>query len=371
MNPNNQQSKEIAFMSVYKPSGSRFWWVAVYVPGSRSRYVRTSTRTEDKAKAKAVEQTIGLAMRRTAPAEHLHALIDALLGQSATRGTPIGGIWDAYERAYRIGGRTVADKTLGRRKGAVMRLEAWIMKMRPRITHVKDIDRSTAADYAEDLRKSGAKSKTRRNVISELTTVWKALQATQEISNHWGGVAPDVTDSKTGQSFSRDQESRLFRAADAAGHDWGMMCRLARCTGLRYGDIAGLTAEDVDRPASAIRLTPAKTLRHKIAVTLPIPEKIFALIKDKPGPLFPEAFSCLPRQMSKHPFSRVLSEAGLAGAGYTFHSWRHTFRTRLSEAGVSDDIAKRLGGWTQDKTAERYDHADRLEELRKAVEKAM
>lgn len=49
---------------------------------------------------------------------------------------------------------------------------------------------------------------------------------------------------------------------------------------------------------------------------------------------------------------------------------RHTFRTRLSEAGVSDDLAKRLGGWTENATAARYDHAERVEELRAAVEKA-
>ena len=29
-------------------------------------------------------------------------------------------------------------------------------------------------------------------------------------------------------------------------------------------------------------------------------------------------------------------KAKVAGEGHTFHSWRHTFRTRLSEAGVSD-----------------------------------
>ena len=66
----------------------------------------------------------------------------------------------------------------------------------------------------------------------------------------------------------------------------------------------------------------------------------------------------------------VLKEAKLDGKGYTFHSWRHTFRTRLSEAGVSDDLAKRLGGWTEDATAARYDHAERVEELRAAVRRA-
>ena len=42
----------------------------------------------------------------------------------------------------------------------------------------------------------------------------------------------------------------------------------------------------------------------------------------------------------------------------------------MSEAGVSDDLAKRLGGWTEDTTAARYDHAERIAELRAAVEKA-
>ena len=63
-------------------------------------------------------------------------------------------------------------------------------------------------------------------------------------------------------------------------------------------------------------------------------------------------------------------KAGIADQGYTFHSWRHTFRTRLSEAKVSTELAKKLGGWTVDKTAERYDHAERIEELRAAVEAA-
>jgi len=42
----------------------------------------------------------------------------------------------------------------------------------------------------------------------------------------------------------------------------------------------------------------------------------------------------------------------------------------LAEAGVSDDLAKRLGGWTSETTAARYDHAARIDELRRALERA-
>ena len=50
--------------------------------------------------------------------------------------------------------------------------------------------------------------------------------------------------------------------------------------------------------------------------------------------------------------------------------FRHFFRTQLARAGVSDDVAMRLGGWTQRETAARYDHDDHREQLAAAIEAA-
>jgi len=66
----------------------------------------------------------------------------------------------------------------------------------------------------------------------------------------------------------------------------------------------------------------------------------------------------------------ILERAKVKGKGLTFHSYRHTFRTRLKEAGVPNEIAKELGGWTQDATLARYNHADETEKLRAQMEKA-
>ena len=74
------------------------------------------------------------------------------------------------------------------------------------------------------------------------------------------------------------------------------------------------------------------------------------------------------QEQKKYPYKKVLDAAGITDPSITFHSWRHTFRTRLAEAGVSDDLAKRLGGWTNDKIIERYDHADKTDEIRRAIE---
>ena len=65
-------------------------------------------------------------------------------------------------------------------------------------------------------------------------------------------------------------------------------------------------------------------------------------------------------------FREVLNAAGI-GEGWTFHSWRHTFRSRLSEAGVDMETAKRLCGHTQDETSRHYDHAAHIEEYRSAI----
>jgi integrase len=54
------------------------------------------------------------------------------------------------------------------------------------------------------------------------------------------------------------------------------------------------------------------------------------------------------------PFRAILKAAGVTGA--TFHSWRHTFRTRISEAGAPQEIAMALGGWSQAATAGMYSH---------------
>ena len=74
--------------------------------------------------------------------------------------------------------------------------------------------------------------------------------------------------------------------------------------------------------------------------------------------------------MKGHPFADILKAAGVDPDKYTFHSFRHYFRTRLAAAGVSDETAMRLGGWTQRDTAARYDHDDHREELAAAIQAA-
>lgn len=45
-------------------------------------------------------------------------------------------------------------------------------------------------------------------------------------------------------------------------------------------------------------------------------------------------------------FARFLEKAGVTARGVVFHSFRHTFRDRMTEAGIPDSVADLLGGWS-------------------------
>lgn len=365
-------------MSLYKSAGSRFWWVAVYRKGMKQ--LRRSTGTEDRAQAEAIEAVIRLAQARTSPADRLHRMIDELAGEVTERpGLPLAGIWPEYSAWTEASGAGLAEHTLRDRSAAVRRFVEWAGEHWRAAATAEAVDRACAAGFARHLANNGAKSKTRKNVLSDLSTVWSGLMRTRDGlgGNPWRLVIPEVRDSERGSAFTPEQEAAVIAAADAAGRGWGLACRISRYTGLRYGDVARLRWADVDLAGGWIATAPAKTGRHGISVRIPIAKPLRQALEEARGKaqegaehvMPPEQWRHYPRQSVRYlcPFKEVLRRAGVAGP-YSFHSWRHTFRTRLSEAGVSDDLAKRLGGWTEDATAARYDHAARAEDLRRAVE---
>jgi integrase len=362
-------------MAVFKFRNSKFWWVSVYRGGGKPR-LRLSTGKEDKGEAEAVERVLRLAHAGKSTPDKLHAMIDALTGGQHD-GLPLSSVWDEYSRWMRSVGKELSVETERKRRRAVERLADWAASNWPSAKHAAAVDRSCALGFAEWLAGAGTSGKTRRNVIADLGTVWEGLRRIRDdvISNPWPLVLP-VDDSERLFPFTPAEERAVLEAADKIGKGWGLACRISRYTGLRYGDVARLRWDAVDFKAGVIRLKPSKTARHAIGVVLPVCKALgeaLSVVREGAGgsPEFvlPEHALAYPKpeQGEPGPFSLVLLKAGVRGR-HTFHSWRHTFRTRLAEAGVSDEIAKRLGGWTVDKTALRYDHDGRVAELAAAVE---
>ena len=202
-----------------------------------------------------------------------------------------------------------------------------------------------------------------------------------EIKSPWANLTPTDTDGKRGEAFSRDQERAIMAAAEKIGKGWPIACLVARHTGLRYGDIANLKWSEVDFGRNVIALEPRKTARHGIAVTVPMVAPLRAALLSERGKSASGGVFVLPFHAQLYGkgsesaykalnFKEVLDAAGVAGEGYTFHSWRHTMRSRLGEAGADIQTAKLLLGHTSDAMSLHYDHADHIEEMRTAIEAA-
>ena len=150
---------------------------------------------------------------------------------------------------------------------------------------------------------------------------------------------------------------------------------IAMHTGLRYGDVACMSWDQVDLAHGTIDVVPSKTRRSSgVHLLLPISSALMDPLVDAAsrcggtGYVLPEQALRYPKPISE-PFSSVLEQAGLKGRQWGFHCWRHTAATRLAEAGVPVETRQMICGWTNYAMAKHYDHASHLPEMREAVEK--
>lgn len=354
------------------------WWMEY-----RTRKVRkvlsTGCRKPDKAKAKQVFEAFKLAMRVKPERSATKKILDSIYGRAEGGGVPLDLAWGEYVRWRDGKGRKNAESSEYDKRREMAKLVAWAKSRH--LGNIEDIGVELAREYVKLL--TGA-NKTIRNKLQQLGTMWRALAALHPgIHNPWPAVTPDDDGSSVRrEAFTREEEERVFQACKEAGNDWFLASLISRWTGLRYGDVSRLVWGQVDLKEGSLSVTPSKTAKHGIKLCLPLAKPLKAALEERAkqlkGKMDPEDY-ILPSHASAvsyggmkfgHNFTPILAAAGIDTSNHTFHSWRHTFRTRLAEAGVSDDMARRLGGWTNLEMAGHYDHAKRLTEMREAIEKS-
>ena len=290
-------------------------------------------------------------------------------------GISLAAVGRVYEDWCRGKGRVVAPQTDVNRRNLLARFVAWADGRG--VADARAVSIAVARAFVAELRASGLSNKTLRTYAQYLGGIWRAVgQMVGELHNPWPAACPDDDGSSVRRAaFTPDEERRVLACASEVGHGWWLASVISRWTGLRYGDVARLAWEDVDIANRVIAITPSKTRRHGVRVTPPIAKPLLdALGRELRGRaraegfVLPEHAVAYPKPMDP-PFSDVLRRAGLDASAYTFHSWRHTFRTRLAEAGVSDEVARRLGGWTNLGMAAHYDHASHIAEMMDAVDR--
>lgn len=210
------------------------------------------------------------------------------------------------------------------------------------------------------------------------------------ISNPADAVDMLAAERQSRTTFSREQITNLFEKADA---EWKGMILLGVCHGLRLGDAARLTWENINTERQSIILYPQKTRRsgngrpEEYPLHPDVVEYITKLpikSEDAKAPLFPTLSK---RKLNGRlglsaTFRSLMHKAGIVtegeglerkeGKGRRFfelgyHSFRHTAISEQANQGVAKEVRMKLSGHKSN-VHERYTHHE-LEALRKQIEK--
>ena len=357
-------------MAIYKRGG--VWWMDVYAGAPRKR-IRRSTGCTDETDARIVEQTMLGLNRGVTPKARAMAIIDAVLPEKA-RGLPVGEMSSFYARRLEEERCVIAEKE---RKGRVKLLGVLAEWLRENST-VRTVDGITpevAWQFTVALGRSGAKARTVNNKIGLLSAAWKTfVRSGFAERNPWGEarMVRNREEEKSGRAFTDEEVDRILAACREVGCEWEGVATVALYTGLRLHDIESLRWSEVDVAAGEIVKAPSKTKRRGIVVRVPLHERLAAMLEVARANaasgeefVFPFRASHFSsggwRRDNDVAFREVLRMAGIEEKGrerLTFHSLRHTFVTRLAEAGVAEDVRMRLAGHTNAATHAIYTHGD-------------
>ena len=173
--------------------------------------------------------------------------------------------------------------------------------------------------------------------------------------------------------LTHEQASLLLDALKERSQQTYEMAMLALYCGLRFGEIAGLTWQDIDFSQDIITIRDSKNGRTRHAYMTP---QVRAMLKAKPQGkpgdlLFPGKDG---RRMGKisRTFDRTVKDIGLNNnvtdprMRLSFHSLRHTFASWLVQSGTDLYVVQQLLGHRTNAMTQRYAHL-RQDNLRQAV----
>ena len=145
--------------------------------------------------------------------------------------------------------------------------------------------------------------------------------------------------------FTEDEISRLMIAAGNVGRDWPTTIMIGIYTGFRLGDATSLKWSDIDFERKLICYEPSKTRKHHIIVHIPLHQTLARWLTDHRNTseyVTPERIGKVGKSRftdGDKTFSQLLSDAQVEAVTgkdkLSFHCFRHTFVSRLAQAGVA------------------------------------
>ena len=357
-------------MAIYKRG--QIWWMDVYV-GNGKRRVRRSTGCKDEVQARLVEQSAVAVNKGLTSRRRVQGVLEALFPVEE-RSLAVGEIAAYYRQVMGEDGRVLSARAMAHRVSVLAAFAAWCQRS-TRVVTVDEVDAEVAFAFMRSLNVGGGRSaKTRNAYVGELGTAWKVFQRHGKAKeNPWGlvRVERNRAEERTGRAFTDAEIQAIRSVAREVGCDWEGAILIALYTGLRQGDATHLRWADIDFELGVIRVRPSKTRRHGVEVVLPMHPVLRSWLEGRGGAARGEWVTPLRvgRRVGDVGFNEVLRRAGVVareGEKLSFHCFRHTFVTRLAEAGVAPDVRMRLAGHTSAANHAIYTHD--LVSARRAVD---
>ncbi|HKW86036.1 MAG TPA: tyrosine-type recombinase/integrase, partial [Nitrospiraceae bacterium] len=330
-------------MGLYKRH--RVWWMSVMYQG---RQVRRSTGTTDRRLAEAILAKVRVQIVEGQffdTREEQHRTFDELMARylaehAARKSQPRHYRGHAKRLTAFFGGYTLAEIT-------------------PKLI----------VDYKNQRYAAGLKP---ASINRELATLKKAFNlAVREWEwcreNPVSRVSMEREHNQRDRWLSREEETRLLHACAPWLHGLVMF---ALHTGMRMGEIVALTWRGVDLHRRTVTVFRSKNGERR---TIPVNDTVLAVLNEKSTVrslktdlvFCSQAFTPLESGHLRRSFRLALRKAEIGD--FHFHDLRHTFATRLVQAGVDLYKVQRLLGHQSPLMTQRYAH-HYPESLRDGVE---
>lgn len=220
-----------------------------------------------------------------------------------------------------------------------------------------------------------------RTINMEIGELSRAMKVKWSVA--WPNVRKLEEPKDVGRALALEEEGKLIEAAQRSQSVFILsFIRIALLTGMRSGEITGLTWGQVNLADRVLKVGKAKT-SSGTGRMIPINQELFDVLKAhaewygktfegamKPGQyLFPWG-SPIPTDTTR-PTSTMKTAWGnvrkAASVDCRFHDLRHTVATKMAEAGVSESTMLALMGHVSRAMLERYSHI-RMAAKRSAVD---
>jgi integrase len=195
---------------------------------------------------------------------------------------------------------------------------------------------------------------------------------------------PEIDDEEDRPPFTVDEIVAIQKRCREVDDQRRWAISILSDTGMRLSEVAGLRREDIvledDYPHLIVKAHPKRRLKNAaservvplVGEALWAAERVVELTK---GPdAFPVFFKdgVLQAGGVSATLNKWLKEQGLAGRqGLVLHSFRHSLRDRLRDAGVPKDVQDRLGGWKSTGVGENYGRGHGLKVLHGWISRAI